>query len=144
MSKSAKKLRDVIFLLMAAAGGAFVLLAGLAASGLADRRLAAVAIGITLLAAGGDGVAGALVADWERVGWKPPTGRPTVPAGRLSSLGFGLLMGSVGILLIGLDRVLLPARLVALAVAAVGFLFTLVGQSHDWRRAEAAPGRGRI
>jgi len=46
----------------------------------------------------------------------------------------------VGILLIGLDRVPPPVRLMAGAVAVVGLVLTLVGQSYDWRRAEAARG----
>src|SRR5439155_21171318 len=75
-------------------------------------------------------------------GWwtPPPGGRPAVRAGRLSSLGSGLLIGSVGALLIGLDRVPPPARLVAGAVSVVGLALALVGGSYDRRRAEAARG----
>src|SRR5205823_2405131 len=104
-------------------------------------RLADAAFGVALLAVGADGVAGALVADWPRGWWKSlPGGRPTVRVGRLSSLGWGLLFGSVGALLIGLDRVPLPARLVALAVSVVGLALGLVGGFYDRRRAEAARG----
>jgi hypothetical protein len=137
VSKPAKVLHGLIFFLMGAAAAAFVLLAVLAAAGLTDPRYAAAAFGIVFLAVGADGVAGALVADWPRVGWKPPPGRPTFPAGRLSSLGFGLTIGSVGMLLIGNDQVPQSARLVVLVGFAAGFVLTLVGQSYDWRRAEA-------
>jgi hypothetical protein len=125
---------------MGAAGMTFALLAVLAATGLADPRLAAAAFGLALLAAGADGVAGALVAGWPREPWAPPPGGRPVRAGRLSSLVWGLVLGSVGALLIGLDRVPQPSRLVAGAVAVVGLALTLVGQSYDRRRVEAARG----
>ena len=134
-------LRKAILLLMATGGAAFVLLVVLATAGLADPRLAAAAFGVALLAMGADELAGARAADWPR-GWgEPPAGgRPAVREGRLSSLGWGLVLVSAGALLIGLDRVPLTARLVALAVFVVGFALGLVGQSYDRRRAEAARG----
>ena len=135
MTKPAKVLRHAILLLMATGGVAFVLLV---VAGLADSRLAAAAFGVTMLVAGADGVFGAMIAEWERVGWNSSPGLPTVPAGRLSSLGFGLVIGSVGMLLIGLDRMPPPAQLLAGAVAVIGFVLTLVGQSYDQRRSEAA------
>src|SRR5438046_2346687 len=114
-------LRKTILLLMAAGGVAFAVLAVLAAAGLADPRLAAVAFGVALIAMGADELAGAR-------------------AGRLSSLGWGLVLVSAGALLIALDRVPLTARLVGVAVFAAGFALGLVGQSYDRRRAEAARG----
>ena len=138
VNKPAKVLRGVIFILMSASCAAFVLLVVLAAAGLVDPRLAAAAFGTAYLTVGADGVAGALVADWPRVPWNPPPGRPTVPAGRQSSLGFGLSIGPLGALLIGLDRMPPPARLVAVAVFVVGLVLAVVGQSGDWRRDEAA------
>jgi hypothetical protein len=134
-------LRKTFFLLMAAGGAAFVLLAVPAAAGLAGPRLAVAAFGVAMLAAGADGVAGALVADWPRGWWQPPPGgRPAVRVGRLSSLGGGLVLGSAGALLIGLDRVPPPARLVAVAVLVVGLALALVGGPSDRRRADAARG----
>src|SRR4051794_4104742 len=97
-------LRKAVLLLIGAAGVAFALLAVLAATGLADPRLAAAAFGVALLAAGADGVAGGLVAGWPRGWWEPPAGgRPAVREGRLPSLGWGLVLVSAGALLIVLD-----------------------------------------
>ena len=140
MSKSVKVLRVVIFLPMATAGAAFVLLVVLVTAGLADPRLAAAAFGVAVLAASAHEFAGALVADWASPGWTPPPGSRPIRAGRLSYLGSGLLLGSWGALLIGLGRVPLPARLVALAGIVVGLALALVGESYDRRRAEAARG----
>ena len=134
-------LRKSILLVMAAGAVAFALLAVLAAAGLADPRLAAAACGVTWLAMGADELAGALIADWARGRWTPPAGGgPAVREGRLSSLGWGLVLVSAGALLIGLDRVPLTARLVGVAVFVVGFALGLVGQSYDRRRAAAARG----
>ncbi|MFL5241069.1 MAG: hypothetical protein ACJ8FY_03090 [Gemmataceae bacterium] len=125
---------------MAAASAAFVVLAVLGATGRANPRLAAAAFGVAVVAAGASEIAGAVVADWPRVALNSPPGSRPVPAGRLSSLGSGLLLGSWGALLIGLDGVPLPARLAAVALLMVGLVLALVGQSQDRRRAEAARG----
>jgi hypothetical protein len=131
-------LRVVIFVPMVTALAAFVLLVVLGMAGLADPRLAAAAFGIAVLAASAHQIAGALGADWASPEWTPPPAARPVRAGRLSYLGSGLLLGSWGALLIGIGRVPLPARLVALAGMAVGLALALVGVSYDRRRAEAA------
>ncbi len=141
MSEPAKVLRVVLKLLMSAGAVAFGVLAVLAAAGRVDPRLGAAVFGVTLLAVGADEAAGALIADWPRGWWEPPAGgRPGVREGRLSSLGWGLVLVSAGALLIGLDRVPLTARLVGVAVFVGGVVLGLVGQSCDRRRAAAARG----
>ena len=139
MSKPAKVLRVVIFVPMVTALAAFVLLVVLGMAGLVDPRLAAAAFGIAVLAASAHQIAGALGADWSSPEWTPPPAARPVRAGRLSYIGSGLLLGAWGALMIGLDRVPLPARLVAVAVLVVGLVLAMVGESHDRRRAEVSP-----
>ena len=127
-------LRKSILLLMGIAGAVFALLAVLAATGLVDSRFPLAAFVVALLAAGADGVAGALVDGWTREPWAASSGDSPLPAGRLSSLGFGLVLWSVAVLLVVFDRVPV-ARLAAGAVLVVGFALTLVGQFYDRRRA---------
>jgi hypothetical protein len=134
VSKPVKVLQTVFLLLVSTGGVAFAILAVLAATGLADPRLGAAAFGVTLLAAGADEIAGALVTDWVRRPWKLSPGR------RLSAIGAGLVLGSAGEQMIALDRVPLPARLAAVAVFVVGFVLILAGQVYERRRAEAARG----
>jgi hypothetical protein len=131
MSKPAKVLRIVILLLISVGGLSFAVLAVLAATGPADPRFAAAAFGVALLAAGANEIADVLVADWMSVALPPPPGDRS--PGRLSSFGAGLVLVSVGGLMIGLDRVPLAIRWAAVAVIVLGFAFILVGQSVDRR-----------
>jgi hypothetical protein len=131
MSKPAKVLRIVILLLISVGGLSFAVLAVLAATGLADPRFAAAAFGVALLAAGANDIADVLIADWVSVALPPPPGDP--PAGRLSSLGAGLVLVSTGMLLIGLDHVPLATRWAEVWVFLLGFALILVGQSVDRR-----------
>jgi hypothetical protein len=68
-----------------------------------------------------------------------PGGRPGARAGRLSSLGAGLVLGSTGAVSIGFAWVPRPVLLAAVAVFVAGFALLLAG-SYDRRRAEAARG----
>ena len=137
-------LQTVLSLLMAAGAVAFALLAVLAAAGLADPRLAGAAFGVAVLAMGVDELAGAVVAGWVPRGrWQtPPGGRPTARAGRLSSLGAGLVLVSTGVVFIGVAWMPRPVLLAAVAVFVVGFALLLVG-SYDRRQAEAGRPRRR-
>lgn len=129
----------MLSLLIATAGLAFVFLALLAAAGLVDPRFAAVAFGIAALDAGVDEVAGALVAGWAPLGRWPAGGRPEARLGWLGSLGFGVVLVSTGVVLIGLAWMPQPVLLVAVAVFVAGFAL-LIGGSYDRGRAASARG----
>ncbi|HEY3969256.1 MAG TPA: hypothetical protein VGM05_32190 [Planctomycetaceae bacterium] len=136
METTRPPLQVVLSVLLTAGGLTFIPLAVLGAAGLVDPRFAAVAFGVTLLAAGADELTGVVVAGWVPLGQWPPGGRPTTARlARLSSLGGGLVFLSTGTLLIGIGFACMPppVLLAAGAVYLLGFALALLGCRHDSR-----------
>jgi hypothetical protein len=97
----------------------------------------ALSLGIALAALGLDGICGALMPRWERPWWKPPGSRPpTVRVGRLSSFGFGIMFGAVGMSFLGYGSLPGPAILALVGAFLVGCALALVGGKYDSRRAK--------
>lgn len=118
-----------------------VMVVGMAAfvvSGLmrADRPMV-MSLGIALASLGLNGICGALIPRWERGWWKPHGSRPpTVRVGRLSSFGFGVMVGAVGTCFLGYGWLPEAANLALFAAVVAGFVLMMVGGKHDGRRAE--------
>jgi hypothetical protein len=118
---------------------------GLRFAGLPVERLALGSMGVAGTATGLLLIGQALMPLWERAWWKPPPGRQaTVRLGRLSSLGFGIGFGALGITFLagaflgehdGLSR---SAARVLLGTFAAAFALVMAGMECDRRAAQAA------
>jgi hypothetical protein len=129
----------VVQLVILAALLIFVLLWALFFAGFPVEPVLKVCMGIAGTAVGLHSIGEALFRHWERGWWKPPPGQhATVRVGRLSSLGFGLWFGAVGVALLGNGWLPDYSLSGILGALGAGFVLMMVGIKYDRRRAEVA------